>query len=66
MLISVLARNGKGGVSLVVAFDLYRAMGSGFNFNLDIVRSFEQITTTYLYNQSVQLQLGNYRTLHRT
>ena len=40
MLISVLARN--------LVFDLHRAMDSGFNCNLDITRSFHEITN-YLF-----------------
>ena len=52
MLISVSARNflksRKGGVNFNFNFDLYRAMGCGFNCNLDITRSFHQILITFL------------------
>ena len=53
MLISVLARNSGKGV-LILIFDLYRAMVSGFNCNLDIMGSFHQITT-YLIIMRIML-----------
>ena len=46
--------SGKWGVNFKI--DLYRAIGSGFNCNLDIARYFHQITNHLLVYKRNQLE----------